>query len=135
MNTITLSGFVKNKKDSEKTGASVFNLAVSKGTDRNGESKGYFYMRVKVFNGCNVLDGDRVIVTGKLDSFEYNEKTYYEVLSNPYDVGIIESFNQRQERPLSEKSYSEVAMENPRRNNPYNDGRKGPEAFKDDIPF
>ena len=39
MNTITLSGFVKNKKDSEKTGASVFNLAVSKARTGTGSPR------------------------------------------------------------------------------------------------
>ena len=134
MNQVTLSGFVKNRKDSPNTGATVFSLAVSKGKDKNGNGKGTLYMRVKVFDGANVMDGDRVIVSGKLDSFEYKEKTYYEVLAN--DIGIIESFEQRQSRPASEKTYTEIAAERPRRNNPYNDGQRGPEAFEDDdIPF
>lgn len=136
MNFICVSGFVKNTKHSDQTGATKFSLAVSKGKDKNGNSKGNLYISVKVFDGSNVQDGDRVQVCGKLDSFEYKEKTYYEILANSYDIGVLESWDQRQSRPASEKTYTEIAAERPRRNNPYNDGQRGPEAFEDDdIPF
>lgn len=136
MNSISLSGFVKNVKHSEKTGATAFTLAVAKGKDKSGSNKGYLYIRVKVFDGLNLTDGDRITVFGKLDSFEWNEKTCYEVLTNSYDIGVIESSEQRQNRPAREKTYAETAAERPRRSNPsYNDGMNGPEDFDEDIEF
>lgn len=137
MNFVALSGYVKNIKRSQQSGNTVFQLAVSKGKDKNGEAKGNSYIRVKVFGGTNLSDGDRISITGKLDQFEYNEKTYYEVVANVFDIGMIESLVDRQNKPASEKSWSEVAAERtPRRSSPYNDGLNGPEVFEDDdIPF
>lgn len=159
MNTVTISGYVKNVRYGN-TGNTAFQLAVSRGKDRNGESKGTMYWRVKVFGTVDFLEGDRVIVHGSLDKFEYNEKMYEEILCNAHDIALIERFTQKSQSSQapqrqqtqrggsyrsnnnqyrsSQQAPAQQAPQAPQetRNNPYNDGMNGPEAFEsDDIPF
>ena len=132
MNTVTLSGYVNKPK--KMNGYTVFNLSVSRGKD-----KGNIYMRIKVFGDIELDEGHRVVVTGKLDSFVYNDKTYYEIIANSYEIGLIHDFSQQvrdryQDQP-QEPSQRQV-QRTPQRQNPYNDGMSGPEDFADDdIPF
>ena len=78
MNFVALSGYVKNIKRSQQSGNTVFQLAVSKGKDKNGEAViETSWHNVVAREGRNLRDldkickGSKVYVQGRLRYQKY----------------------------------------------------------------